>query len=247
MNRFFCKLTLIKEKQIILDDPEQFHHLNVLRLSPGEKVVIFDEQGNEYLCAITGLEKRKAVLDIVEKRPAAEKHAFSITIAVAIPKKSKIDDIIDKLTQVGADRVIPMITERVIVRAEAKDLDARHARWEKIAAAAALQSQRNRVPCIDRPVPFARLLEQSAGFDLKLIPTLAGDRKELRDAIRGIIPKNILALIGPEGDFSPDETAAALRAGFIPVSFGTNVLRVETAAVYITSILAYEFQKTGTC
>jgi 16S rRNA (uracil1498-N3)-methyltransferase len=246
MNRFYCRFTSIREKQIILDDPEQFHHLNVLRLVPGEKVVVFDEQGNEYFCTITVVEKRKAVLAIMERRPAAESNAPYITIAVAIPKKSKIDDIIDKLTQVGADRVIPMITERVVVRVEAKDMDARHARWEKIAEAAALQSQRNRVPRIDRPVSFDRLLEQVSGFDLKLIPTLEGDRKDLCDAVKGVTPKNVLVLIGPEGDFSPVETASALRAGFIPVSFGRNVLRVETAAVYVTSILVYEFLKAGT-
>ncbi|MGE5307634.1 MAG: RsmE family RNA methyltransferase, partial [Deltaproteobacteria bacterium] len=83
---------------------------------------------------------------------------------------------------------------------------------------------------------------QSRGFDLKLIPTLEGDRVSLKEAFKDISPANVLALIGPEGDFSPAETAAARAAGFLPVSFGANVLRVETAALYVCSILSYVFR-----
>lgn len=241
MNRFHCRAGAITGTRIIIDDREQLHHLKVLRLEPGEEAVVFDENGNEYFSTITAVEKERAILEVIRKARPAGKNAV-ICVAVAIPKKSKIDDVIDKLTQVGVDRIIPMVTERTIVRPDERDAQARHKRWEKIAEAATLQSQRNSFPRVDPLVRFPRLLEQSGEFDLKLIPTLEGDRKCLRDAVRAGTPKSILVLIGPEGDFSPSETARAKSAGFVPVSFGANVLRVETAAVYVASILAYEFR-----
>jgi 16S rRNA (uracil1498-N3)-methyltransferase len=243
MTRFRCRSCDVTGDEIRITDREQIHHLKVLRLVPGDEAGIFDELGNEFECRITGITADKLVFSILKKRSGRRDEHPLIAIAVALPKKSKIDDSIDKLTQLGADRIIPLITERVIVRADARDLETRYKRWEKIAEAATLQSQRNRIPQVDQPVRFDRLIQQSAEFDLKLIPTLEGDRRELRDVLKALVPEKILVLIGPEGDFSPAETAAACKAGFIPVSFGPNVLRVETAALYIASILSYEFRK----
>lgn len=242
MTRVYCHSGSIKDNELIVTDPEQLHHLAVLRLAPGEAVGAFDETGNEYECAVRAIDTARLVLAVLRKLPAAARLP-SITVAVAIPKHSKIDDIIDKLTQVGADRIIPLVSERVIVRLDHRDCGPRHRRWEKIALSATLQSRRNTIPRVDMPMLFPALLEESRGFDLKLIPTLDGRRQELKSVIQGAAPAHILALIGPEGDFTPEETASACSAGFIPISFGPNVLRVETAAVYICSVLAFQFRK----
>ena len=242
MNRIYCPSSCVKETVVTIVDRDQLRHMKVLRLEPGEKLAIFDERGAEYDCVLTDFSKEKAVLAVERARPAVAANVPAITVAVAIPKKSKIDDIVEKLTQLGCDRVVPLITQRVIVRAIPRDMEGRHQRWEKIAFNASQQSQRNTVCAVDLPVKFEEFISRTQQFDLKLIPTLEGERRKLREVLVSCSPKNILVLIGPEGDFIPGEIAAAAAAGFIPVSFGKNVLRVETACLYVTSALVYQFR-----
>lgn len=241
MNRVYCLSSCKKNDTIEITDKEQLHHLHVLRVEPGEKLAAFDEQGNEYRAELFSLSRSKAVLAVKEALAPKKSGSPFLTIACAIPKKSHIDDIIDKLTQVGADRIIPMVTERVIVRMDKADAALRQKRWEKIALNASLQSQRSTVPAISAAQDIGSVIAGSSGFGMKLIATLAGERKTLKQLLRDKKPSSILALIGPEGDFSDGETRSASLAGFVPVAFGANVLRVETAAVYIASAIAYEY------
>ncbi|MCX5706225.1 MAG: RsmE family RNA methyltransferase, partial [Candidatus Omnitrophica bacterium] len=150
-----------------------------------------------------------------------------ITLACAIPKKAKFDDIVDKLTQLGSARIIPLKTERVIVKLDNHKEALRLTRWRKIAQAASQQSKRSDIPVIEPPKDLEDLLTQSQDFDLKLIPTLEGRRKTLKEIFSKIQPRNILILIGPEGDFSAKEIAMALKSGFIPVTLGDLVLRIN--------------------
>jgi 16S rRNA (uracil1498-N3)-methyltransferase len=241
MNRFFCKFSDVQGDKIKISDLKELHHLkDVLRFKPGERATIFDEQGNEYSVKLRNLSAGEAEFSVLEKKNRTDLPRTGIVIACAIPKKSKIDDIIDKLTQLGVDRIIPLITERVIVKLNEDKGLKRHKRWENIALTASKQSQRNSVPVIDPATGFPELIARSEKFDLKLIPNLAGQRKALKEIFGKSRPSNVLVLIGPEGDFTDQEIAAAIRAGFIPVTFGDQVFRVETACLYIASILAYE-------
>jgi 16S rRNA (uracil1498-N3)-methyltransferase len=219
-----------------ISDAEHVHHLkDVLRLKIGEKVTIFDSEGSECLCEINGLDRKLVGLSVISRKEA-KPSKFKLAIACALPKKSKMDDIIDKLTQIGTDSIIPLLTERVIVKLE-EIKDARFERWEKIALSASEQSQRNRLPEVCPVTGFEDLLAESGRYDLKLIPTLDGERKSLREVIPTPAPANILVLIGPEGDFSPQEVQQAKDAGFIPISLGDNVLRVDTAAIAAASFI----------
>jgi len=202
-------------------------------LKAGKDVVIFDQADNEYLARIESISNKSVVLNIKEelKRTFSDK-AF-LTVACAIPKKSKFDDIIDKLTQLGVDRIIPMLTERVIVKLDSRKAALRKARWEKIALSACQQCKRKNIPVIDMPESIGSVLS-SAGFDLKLIPSLQGKRRPLKEVLGQVrlgSSSKILLLIGPEGDFTDDELKSAFDSGFIPVSLGSCVLRVETAAI----------------
>jgi len=199
--------------------------------------VIFDEQGNEYLTELENISLSCLVFKIKEKRKFKPAKQVSLTIACAIPKKSKIDDIIDKLTQLGVDKIIPLETERVIVKLDKHKKITRRKRWEKIAQVAAQQSQRNTLPVIEEVKNIKQLLAESKDYDLKLIPALIGQRKTIKEAIAMHKPKNILVLIGPEGDFTAQELNLAVKAGFIPVTLGDNVLRVETAAVAVAAFV----------
>ncbi len=244
MNRFYCANSNVQQDKIIISDFDQVHHLkDVLRFKLGESAVIFDDKGNVYSVKLERISEKQAEFRVQEKKSGVNNlRQIRITIACAIPKKSKIDDIIDRATQLGVDRIIPLMSQRVIVRLEPAKGAQRQKRWEKIALSASKQSQRNTVPDVDPVTDFSVLIGKSQEFDLKLIPNLMGERKTLKEVLTGINPQSVLVLIGPEGDFTPGEIKSAIKAGFIPVTFGDSVLRVETACLYIAAVLNYELR-----
>jgi 16S rRNA (uracil1498-N3)-methyltransferase len=237
MHRFYCPIQNISGNKIIISDKDQVHHLrDVLRLKAEDKVIVFDEQGNEYNCLIRQLSNKTIELKI-KARLSKRETKIQITVACAIPKKSRMDEIIDKLTQLGVDRIIPLESERVIIKLDKSKKILRKMRWEKIALSSSQQSQRNILPMIEPIKDIKEVLTQAGDFDLKLIPTLMGERKSLRKILAKAKPKNILVLIGPEGDFTAEEVDLAIKSGCIPVSLGDLVLRVETAAIAVTSFI----------
>ena len=237
MNRFFCFSFNISGKNIVIDAPEYVHHIrDVLRLKPKDEVAAFDERGNEYRCVIERITE-KVILQIISKKVSLKDKVARVSIACAIPKKAKFNDIVDKLTQLGVERIIPMFTARVIVKWNKEKKLAQKRRWEKIAVSAVQQSQGASLPLIDQPKDFKQVLAEAGDYDMRLIPHLCGERKTLKDALGTSKPKNILVLIGPEGDFSPQEVKLALDAGFTPVSLGDTVLRVDTAAIAVASFI----------
>lgn len=242
MHRFYCPIQNISGNKIILSDKEQIHHLkDVLRLKAGKEIMLFDEQGNEYNSIIERLSSNTICLKIKQKYKPAFVGRVKITVASAIPKKSKFDDIVDKLTQLGVERIIPLKTERSLIKLDQCKETQKLQRWKKIALSATQQSQRNAIPIIDSVKDIKEILAVAENFDLKLIPTLAGRPKPLREALADFQGKNILVLIGPEGDFSPSEVELAKKAGCVVVSLGDLVLRVETAAVAVVSFIRLNF------
>lgn len=243
MHRFYCYAKDVAGNEIVLTDRDQIHHIkDVIRLAEGEESTGFDEKGCEYRCRIVSVSPERIVFSVKERKAADTSKTVYIAVACAIPKHSKIDDCIDKLTQLGVDRIIPLMTERVIVRMDRDKMRERLARWKSIALAATKQCQRNIVPVVDPVTEIQYLIESSKEFDGRFIPTLPGDRRDLKDVLRDKKFRKVLILIGPEGDFTPEETDAALAAGFVPVSFGDFVFRVETAAVFAASVLHYELR-----
>jgi 16S rRNA (uracil1498-N3)-methyltransferase len=236
MYRFY--IDRVEGDSAVLTDPAQLHHLkDVLRLKVGESIAVFDNEGREYSGAVVSIEKKQAVIKVKPVKRAAGRKT-NLTIACAIPKGDRMDEVIDQLTQLGVARIIPTLTERVIVKLDEAKKEARLKRWQIIAQGAAEQSQRSNLPVIAPVTPFTEVINDSKKYDLKLVPHLSGERKPIKDALTGH-PKDIIVLIGPEGDFTPEEVQTALVAGFIPVSLGENVLRVATAAVAIASYLRF--------
>lgn len=246
MHRLYSPPKNISGNEIIINDKGQVHHnRNVLRLKKNEEVVVFDDKGNEYRTILLGYSSKGMILKIVEKRNNALKSSkVGITIACAIPKGSCMDKIIDKLTQLNVDRIIPLETERVIVKLDKDKIGLRHERWKKIALNTSLQSQRSLLPILEPVKSIKELLSDLGGFDLKLIPALTGDRKLLKEVLKEFKPKNILAIVGPEGDFTSEELDSAKKAGCIPVSLGDSVLRVETAAITAAGFIRLYYEES---
>jgi 16S rRNA (uracil1498-N3)-methyltransferase len=239
MHRLYCPSKNISSDKIIIEEREQIHHAkDVLRLRINEEVTIFDDKGNEYRSILENALPRSLTFKIKERYKINSHPAkIKITVACAIPKAGRMDEIIDKLTQLGVDRIIPLQTERVIVKLDKHKKLLRQERWKKIALNASLQSQRNTIPLIEPIKDIRQVLSTAEDFDLKLIPTLTGERKSLKDILEKSKPKNILVLIGPEGDFTEKELELAKSRGCISVSLGDLVLRIETAAVVTVSFI----------
>ena len=237
MARLYCPKESVIGTHIIINRAEQIHYLiDVLRLKVGDEVFAFDGEMYEYRCQVEEISVKSLKLLIREKNEIKLKKKLDLTIACAIPKqRSRFDDLIDKFSQLGVDKILPMITERVIVRWDTDQKEEHLKRWRKIAQASCTQSGRNILPIIEPVQEINQILAHSESYDLRLIPTASGRRRDLKDIFAKFLAKNILVLIGPEGDFTKQELVEAESKGFVPVSLGDLVLRVETAAIAVSA------------
>ena len=237
MHRFY--IDHIYGDKVVLTDTEQLHHLkDVLRLKVDDEVIVFDGAGHDYSGVITRIDRKQVELKVTAVTSAPD-NKTKLTVACAIPKGSRMDDIIDYLTQLGVERIIPMMTERVVVKLDDAKMESRLKRWTKIAQSAARQCQRSCIPVIAPVTDIVNVISDSHSFDLKLIPNLSGERKPLNDVLTIPAPKEIIVLIGPEGDFTPEEVTLALHNDYMPVSLGDTVLRVATAAIAVASYIKF--------
>ena len=223
-----------------LDDPRDLHHLTrVLRLKPGDWVKGFDGQGTQYLGRIEQIASDHLVLQLTKSR-RGEADPLSITLAQALIKGDRFAWVVQKATELGVERIVPLITQRTVVRPAAGESQGRQSRWLRIAKEAAAQSGRARLPRVDTPEPFESFVTSFRHADLLLLPTLAVPTVPIRQVIgRTPSPRAVTVLIGPEGDFTPEEAALAQAHGAQAVSLGRLTLRSETAALATLAILQH--------
>ncbi|MBF0620024.1 MAG: 16S rRNA (uracil(1498)-N(3))-methyltransferase [Candidatus Omnitrophica bacterium] len=241
MHRFYCTLLSLNHQSPVIDDPDEVHHLSrVLRLKAGDEVELIDGQGGVARVTLSEVSKSKVVsrLQAFERVPALSRGR--IVLACALPKRVKFDDIIEKCTELGVDEIVPLITERTEVSPSIDAMSRMAVRFRKVVLSAAKQSKRLWFPKIHPVMPFKSAVDLfSSSSNGLFIPWLEGARKPLRETELSTLAfgkGNVVFFIGPEGDFSPQEAAYAIRRGATPVSLGETVLRVDTAAV---AVIAY--------
>lgn len=244
-HRFYLPPERWATEPVELDASESHHALHVLRLARGSQVRVFDGCGREALATICETRGGRARLELGQeaRRPPLP---CQVTLAQAIPKGKTMELIIQKAVELGAAKVAPLISERTIVRLHEKEGRRKAARWRQVAIEACKQCGQNWLPHILEPQVPASFLKTLPPHGLALIGSLQPGARSIKDAlaaflkVRGEPPKNAAILIGPEGDFTPDELQAAISAGCIPVTLGPIVLRTDTAAIYGLSVLAHE-------
>lgn len=221
-----------------LTGDEARHLTQVLRIKPGETVTVFDGHGRRAGAEVLTVSRDHVSLKLGEANsPPAPLPA--ITLAQAIPKGKNMDLIVQKAVELGISIIQPLVTRHTIVQPG----EGKSEKWRRNALEACKQCGQDTLPHIADPLPFDRWLgtpNDAAG--LKIIASLAPGAQPLRQVLQAH-PGTTAAtlLIGPEGDFSPEETTAAIAAGFLPVSLGSIVLRVETATLFCLSAFRYEF------
>lgn len=232
---------------LLLDADESHHLVIVNRARKGDPVVAFDGRGTEWLCTLEDSRKQGALLRVNSERKATPL-PFEITLAQALPKGPCMDAIVRKATEIGAARIIPILSERTQVKLEEDRQGKKSEKWRIAALEAAKQCGNPWLPELVSLQEASSFLRSAEHQDLKLIASLHPGARSLKTvladyrATQGRAPKKVTWFVGPEGDFSPAEMSLALEQGFAPVTLGPLVLRCETAAVYALSILSYELQ-----
>ena len=245
MHRFYVSPENWNPDALVLSGPEAHHARDVLRMKRGERAVVFNGRGREITAEIVDLardEIRLRKLHETETPPLR----CRITLAQAIPKGKNMELIVQKVVEIGASEIAPLISERTIVDLGAKEAEQKQAKWRQIAIEAAKQCGQNWLPQVHSPRKLKDFFSQQSAFDLRLIGSLQPDAIHLKKILADYasehrqLPASVLMLIGPEGDFTPAELALAKGHGCLPITLGPIILRVETAAIYCLSVLSYE-------
>jgi 16S rRNA (uracil1498-N3)-methyltransferase len=230
MPRVFVPSERLSSTRVVLDGEAHRHLAKVLRLEPGNGLVIFDGGGTEIDARVLAVGPRTIELELGERR-AVSLATASITLLQAVPKGDRMDLIVQKATELGVARIVPVVAARSVVRPSAT----RARRWQTIAQEAARQSGRADVPEVADPV---LLREAVAGTTAATRFVLWEEEhgQSLRRALEGG-PRELALLIGPEGGFAVDEVVEARTQGFVPVSLGPRIMRVETAAIVAVALV----------
>jgi 16S rRNA (uracil1498-N3)-methyltransferase len=248
MHRFYLPPERCAGQTLRLDGGEAHHALRVLRLKHGELVAVLDGIGNEFMCTVKDCERNAVTLSVSLKNfvPAP---ACAITLLQAVPKGKIIENIIQKSIELGARRIVPILSERVVTQLDGEDTGHKRDKWQNVAIEAIKQCGATWLPKVEAPVTIGQFLARQEKFDVSLVGSLQKERRHPREVLREFetkqkrLPQSVGVWIGPEGDFTLDELQKIQNSGALPISLGNLVLRVETAAVYCLSILNYELQR----
>lgn len=234
MQRYFVKER--KNEKFILEDSDIHHIKKVMRCKNNDKIeVVYD--GKVYLCNIDNIDILS--LSIIDSYEEDRESNIDLTIAVALVQEQKFDLILQKLTELGVTSIIPLKTERSIVKIDSAKEQKKKLRWETICKEASEQSHRVTIPKIYNIMTMKELLNNKQ--QLNLICSLNDQTKPLESYLQDDI-KNILFVVGPEGGFSNKEEQFLMENGFECTTLGKRVLRVETAAIYVASIINYIYR-----
>lgn len=253
MHRFFLPPECIKGDKVIFPDKVSHQIKHVLRLSPGRRVMVLDNAGKEYEVELA-LVSREAVNGIVKTRRSVQAEiTVQIVLYLCLTQREKFEWMLQKCTEIGAAGFVPVISNRCLVR-DINEVEKKYSRWERIIREAAEQSGRNNLPMLYPVTSLDRALPDSGREGtLSLILWESEQELSLRKALRSsghIVEgkrsiKSIDILVGPEGGFAEEEVNAARFAGFLPVSIGKRILRMETAAIVSTALILYELGEMG--
>jgi len=247
MHRFYLPPEKCRNSTLELTDDEAHHALRVLRVQPGERVIVLDGAGQELICVVRTATKRTITLDVQHK-------AFSpplpcqITLLQAVPKAKAMDYIVQKATELGAARVVPILSERTVIHLDGDNAGDKAEKWQQIAIESIKQCGSPWLTKIETPVTLKNYLARWEKFDLPLIASLQDDCRHPREFIQQFrdehkrAPATAGVWIGPEGDFSPAEMNLIKSEGALSITLGRLVLRSDTAAIYSLSVLNYELQ-----
>lgn len=237
--RFFLPPTQFQGDQLVLLDEDANHAARVLRMKEGDRLYALDGLGTLYHAEVTGVDKRTVTCRITGQEPAGGELPVEVTLVQGLPKGEKFEWIIQKATELGVTRIVPVVTERTVVKIQGDRAQDKVRRWQAIAKEAAEQCERAVVPVVEAPVPFRRWLEGGkAASTLRLACLEREGRLPMARALTSPSPEAAIELVvGPEGGFTPAEGEALVESGAIATTLGPRILRTETASLAALAIV----------
>ncbi len=236
--RFYCPLALTGLKTVCLPS-DTAHHVNVLRLTSGQDIILFDGHGGEYACTLR-FEGKQAMADIQAHHPREAELAGRITLVQGLAAADKMDWIIEKSVELGVSAIAPVSARRSVLQLVGPRLEKRMTHWQRIVQSASEQCGRNRLVSLTPPAPLASVLDNLGSQPGNLI--LASDPGapiSLRECLASHAAiQSVTLLVGPEGGWTPEEMSLAIQKGAISVRFGSRVLRTETAGLSLITAVS---------
>jgi len=238
LTRVFVEGDLATGQRLTVEGSAGNHIVRVLRSRVGDELTLFNGRGGEYGASIDEIRRDTVQVSVHSHRDQERESGFELTLAQGISRGERMDWVVQKATELGVTRIVPLFTERSVVHLDEKQASKKVQHWHGIAVAACEQCGRNVVPEIVDPVTLYGLLEASASSGISLLLSPTGSQ---RIADLDGSPSGATVLIGPEGGLAQVEQDAALRSGFTAVRMGPRVLRTETAAVCALTLLQQKF------
>ena len=238
LTRVYIDTPIAIGKGLVIEGSAVNHITRVLRLRSGDALTLFDGRGGEYSARIEEFRRDTVVVTVDGHRGSDRESPLSLTLAQGISRGERMDWIIQKATELGTSRIVPVFTKRSMVKLDEKQAERKLQHWRAIAVAACEQSGRNRIPALAAPLEFFEVMRAGdpASTRLLLSPAAELGIDDLEEVGTGIT-----VLIGPEGGLAESEQQAAVAAGFKPVRLGPRVLRTETAAIAALTIIQHYF------
>ena len=245
MPKFFVTKDKISGNEIIIDSEDAKHIKKVLRICVGDTITVCDGSGRDYTAKVSDIDENQVLCEIVESKKCDTEPKIKITLFQGLPKASKMDYIIQKNTELGICEITPVAMSRCVVKLENKKAEEKKTeRWQKISAEAAKQSGRGIIPTVNMPVTFDDVIKSVENFDLVFAPYECEEETRLRDIVEAHPDaENIAFIIGPEGGFDPVEIEKLKKTGIKTVTLGKRILRTETAAEAVISMLMYGYNE----
>ena len=243
--QFFIPSENIGDRSVVITGTDVNHISNVLRLVPGDMICAAGSDAVKYTCRILSVSRDEVVAEILEKEKSDTELPVSITLFQGVPKRDKMDLIVQKTVELGVARVVPVLMERTVVRWDEKKKKKHGERWQSIAEAAAKQSGRGLIPEVVPPMDWADALALAAEHDRIVVPyESAADMAYTRSVFEELKDMKTAAFfIGPEGGFSTGEIAGLEKLGARIVTLGKRILRTETAGLAVMSMLGYVLEE----
>jgi 16S rRNA (uracil1498-N3)-methyltransferase len=247
MHRFYLPPDQCQGPTLRLSRKDSHHAVRVLRLREGERVAVLDGVGNEYLGEVRTAARTSVTLALLQKN-SLPPLPYQLTLLQAVPKGKTMDSIVQKATELGAFRIVPLLSERSTVQLPEDERLPKSDKWRATAVEAIKQCGSPWLPQIASATTPREVIARGERFELSLIASLQNDRRHPRQyfqsfqADRGRLPLSVAVWVGPEGDFTPAELNGIKTAGALPITLGPLILRSETAAVYCLSVISYELQ-----
>ncbi|WP_101844332.1 16S rRNA (uracil(1498)-N(3))-methyltransferase [Halobacillus sp. Marseille-P3879] len=247
MQRYFVESSNWDQTHVYINNDDVHHIVNVMRMTEGDKLICIHPDEGPAVCSITAIRTGQVNCKIEEKMAEDLELPVKVTIVQSLGKGDKMEQVVQKGTELGAFSFIPYQADRSVAKWDNKKTDKKIIRLEKIAKEASEQSERTRIPSIRKLMKLSevtRLKDYEHKFLAYEGEAREGKSNTLHTALTRINPgENVLVVFGPEGGFSPHEVSAFLEEGFFSISLGPRILRMETAPLYFLSALSYQLEE----